>query len=198
MSVLPDELVTGSSDAEQPGWPARPVSVGTRRSALRLVTTRPGATEFPGAGRVPGGGGHPTVAGAGRQSSGQRPAARGPSGPGGRTSASFVGHEAPARMRLTRRGRIVVTMLMAGIATSLIAVIGLTAGGGAQAANHGRNGAGYQGMHQIVVQPGDTLWSIASRAEPSRDPRLVITEIENANSLTTGELRAGQVLWVPS
>jgi nucleoid-associated protein YgaU len=86
---------------------------------------------------------------------------------------------------------------MAVLATSLIAAVGLAAGGGAQAANHGRDGAGYRGMHQIVVQPGDTLWSIASRAEPSRDPRLVITEIENANALSTDEVRAGQVLWVP-
>jgi nucleoid-associated protein YgaU len=88
-------------------------------------------------------------------------------------------------------------MLMAVLATAFIAVVGLAVGGGAQAANHGRNGAGYQGMHQIVVQPGDTLWSIASRAEPSQDPRLVITEIQSANSLSTDEVRAGQVLWVP-
>jgi hypothetical protein len=100
-------------------------------------------------------------------------------------------------VRLTRRGRIVVAVLAVMLATAVMALIGMGVAGGAQAANHGRNGAGYQGMHQIVVRPGQTLWSIASKADPDADPRLVISEIMTANSMTSAVLQAGQLLWVP-
>jgi len=76
-------------------------------------------------------------------------------------------------------------------------LISLLASGGAQATNHGRARAGYQGMREIVVRPGQTLWSIASAAEPSADTRMVVQEIMTANTLTSGDIRAGQLLWVP-
>ena len=76
-------------------------------------------------------------------------------------------------------------------------LISLLVSGGAQATNHGRARAGYQGMHKIVVQPGQTLWSIASTAEPSADPRTVIQEIMTANALAGPNVTAGQLLWVP-
>jgi Tfp pilus assembly protein FimV len=83
----------------------------------------------------------------------------------------------------------------------VLATLALTIGSmslsGAQAANHGRPAAGYQDMRQIVVQPGQTLWSIAAQAEPSADPRQVIPEIMTANSLTSFNLQAGQLLWIP-
>jgi LysM domain len=102
-----------------------------------------------------------------------------------------------APLRLTRRGRLVVGVLAAILAAVVITLVGMAAPGGAQAANHGRAGAGYQGMRQIVVQPGQTLWSIASRAEPSADPRLVISQIMAANSMTSSAIVAGELLWVP-
>jgi len=76
-------------------------------------------------------------------------------------------------------------------------LISLLASGGAQATNNGQARAGYQGMHQIVVRPGQTLWSIASAAEPSADTRVVVQEIMTANALTSGAINAGQLLWVP-
>ena len=76
-------------------------------------------------------------------------------------------------VRLTRRGRLVASILAVGLAAVVLTVISIAAPGGAQAANHGRQGAGYQGMREIVVQPGQTLWSIAAKVEPSADPRLV-------------------------
>jgi Tfp pilus assembly protein FimV len=91
----------------------------------------------------------------------------------------------------------VVTAVAIFVATVVITVIGMAAPGGAQAANHGRPGAGYGGMHQIVVRPGQTLWSIAARAEPSADPRLVISQIMTANSMTSDVVEAGELLWVP-
>jgi hypothetical protein len=52
-------------------------------------------------------------------------------------------------------------------------------------------------MRQIVVQPGQTLWSIAVAAAPSADPRVVIPRIEEANSLGGSTVYPGETLWVP-
>jgi Tfp pilus assembly protein FimV len=46
-----------------------------------------------------------------------------------------------------------------------------------------------------VVQPGDTLWSIARRVAPGRDPRPVVDGMVEANDLHGG-LQAGQELVV--
>lgn len=102
----------------------------------------------------------------------------------------------PGSLRLTRRGRLVVAVLALLLATIAITVASMTMSG-AQAANHGRSGGGYAGMHQIVVQPGQTLWSIAAAAEPSADPRRVVGQIMTANSMTSSAVQAGELLWVP-
>jgi Tfp pilus assembly protein FimV len=47
-----------------------------------------------------------------------------------------------------------------------------------------------------VVEPGDTLWSIARRVAPGRDPRPVVDAMVEANHLHGG-LQAGQELSVP-
>jgi len=103
----------------------------------------------------------------------------------------------PAPLRLTRRGRVVVGTLIVTVVAAIALVVGLVVAGGAQATNHGQPGAGYQGMHQIVVRPGQTLWSIASAAEPQADPRDVVQQIMTANSMTGTTITAGQLLWVP-
>lgn len=104
---------------------------------------------------------------------------------------------ATAPLRLTRRGRVVVAALLIAALTVVVLVITLAASGGAEATNHGQARGGYQGMHQIVVQPGQTLWSIASAAEPSADPRAVVQEIMTANGMTNSTISIGQLLWVP-
>jgi hypothetical protein len=100
-------------------------------------------------------------------------------------------------IRLTRRGRVVVTSLLVAGLTVCALLISLLASGGAQATNHGQPKAGYQGMREVVVRPGQTLWSIASAAEPSADTRVVVQEIMTANALTSVDISAGQLLWVP-
>ena len=47
-----------------------------------------------------------------------------------------------------------------------------------------------------VVEPGDTLWSIARRVAPGRDPRPVVDGLIRANDLRAG-LQAGQELSIP-
>lgn len=48
-----------------------------------------------------------------------------------------------------------------------------------------------------VVQPGETLWSIAQDAAPADDPRPLIQAIEQANGVTAAELVPGLSLRVP-
>ena len=82
-------------------------------------------------------------------------------------------------------------------ATAAALLITLLASGGAQATNHGAARGGFEGMHQVVVQPGQTLWSIALQADPSADPRLIVQRIVAMNSLAGANITAGQHLLVP-
>jgi LysM repeat protein len=100
-------------------------------------------------------------------------------------------------IRLTRRGRAVVAGLVVTGLTIAALLASVLASGGAQATNHGQARAGYQGMHKVVVQPGQTLWSIALAAEPAADTRIVVGEIMTANALSSSTISAGQLLWVP-
>jgi hypothetical protein len=104
----------------------------------------------------------------------------------------------PGPIRLTRRGRAVVAALTILAATAVVLLLWLSLAGGAQASSHGQLArAGYRGMTQIVVRPGQTLWSLAAAAEPSADPRIVIQQIIDANALGGTTIRAGELLWVP-
>ena len=100
-------------------------------------------------------------------------------------------------VRLTRRGRRVVGGLAAGAAALAAFALSLALGGGALASSHASGGSPYQGMRQVVVQPGQNLWELATRAEPGADPRLVIPQIVSANALAGDAIYPGEQLWVP-
>ena len=50
-------------------------------------------------------------------------------------------------------------------------------------------------VEHIVVEPGDTLWSIARRIAPHADPRGVVDRL--ALELGTSDLEAGEMISVP-
>jgi LysM repeat protein len=50
----------------------------------------------------------------------------------------------------------------------------------------------------VVVQPGDTLWSIASQRYPSDDVRARVEDIERANGLSSPQIDAGETLRLPA
>ena len=79
----------------------------------------------------------------------------------------------PARLRLTRRGRVVLVLLPAVLALSS-AFVGMSAPF-AQADPTASSRA-------VVVRAGDSLWSIAERIAPSRDPRDVVAELERSTT----------------
>jgi LysM repeat protein len=53
------------------------------------------------------------------------------------------------------------------------------------------------GESSVVVQAGDTLWSIASSLNTDEDVRAVIDEIQRLNDLDGVDLVPGQVLQLP-
>ncbi|HXD82751.1 MAG TPA: LysM peptidoglycan-binding domain-containing protein [Candidatus Acidoferrum sp.] len=50
----------------------------------------------------------------------------------------------------------------------------------------------------VVVQPGDTLWSIAAQRYPSDDVRARVDDIEQANGLHSPVIEAGELLKLPT
>jgi Tfp pilus assembly protein FimV len=53
------------------------------------------------------------------------------------------------------------------------------------------------GSSTVVVQSGDTLWSLAQELAPTEDPRAVVDAIVDLNGLDGVGLVAGQVLQLP-
>ncbi|HWG61609.1 MAG TPA: LysM peptidoglycan-binding domain-containing protein [Streptosporangiaceae bacterium] len=101
-------------------------------------------------------------------------------------------------MRLTARGRRVVMAFAVLVLAAVATPFALSATTGAQAANHGVSAATVtSGMRQVVVRPGETLWSIALRTAPTADPRLVIQQIIDFNALGSEVVVPGERLWVP-
>ncbi|MBV9095089.1 MAG: LysM peptidoglycan-binding domain-containing protein [Streptosporangiaceae bacterium] len=111
-----------------------------------------------------------------------------------RASGRAVTATATVPLRLTRRGRVVV----AAAAALLVCVLSLLAAVAAQATSRSvAGGAGGQHLTQVTVRQGDSLWSVAERADPDADTRLVVRQIIKLNGLTGDTVLAGQRLWAP-
>lgn len=110
--------------------------------------------------------------------------------PVGATPRPSVEHAGTTR--LTRRGRLVVVGLSAGL---LLAAFSL--GRVDSEAAVPTEGASAPALTQTVVLPGETLWSIAEELAPDHDPREVVAAIRELNDLSGG-LVAGQQLLLPA
>ena len=99
-----------------------------------------------------------------------------------------------APLRLTRRGRAVIALA----AALLVTMVSLLLAGVAQATNDGPSPrAARENLVQVIVRPGQSLWSVAESADPDQDTRAVIQQIIDLNSLNGDTVFAGQQLWVP-
>jgi hypothetical protein len=94
--------------------------------------------------------------------------------------------EARAGVRLTRRGWA-AAVLAVGVA--LAGAIWLAYFSAVEASAPHRSPPS-----TVVVRPNETLWSIATRVAPDRDPRVVVLELERRNDLTDPTVHVGQVL----
>lgn len=97
------------------------------------------------------------------------------------------------KLRLTRRGRIVLGGLATVLTSALLAAAALF---GASSANASVEG-GEQEFGYVVVAPGATLWSVASELDPDADPRDLVSEIVQLNQLDGSGVLAGQPIAVP-
>ena len=91
------------------------------------------------------------------------------------------------RARLTMRGRLL--MVLVAVAVILLLLPGLARG-------DGPDRPARTAYTAYTVEAGDTLWGIARRVAPDRDPREVVDQMVRDNRLR-GSLQAGQQLLVP-
>lgn len=98
------------------------------------------------------------------------------------------------RLRITARGRRLLTALVAIPVAAAIAYAALT-GGSALASGEP---AGPAAFDTVTVQPGDTLWSIAGEIAPAADPRDVVAAVSRLNVIDGGVIAVGQHLAIPA
>jgi LysM repeat protein len=91
-------------------------------------------------------------------------------------------------LHLTRRGRLVAVLILLVLVTLAFSVGRVTS-----TALGAANGPG----HEVVVEQGDTLWSIAERLAPDSDPRTVANDLMALNGLASPSLEIGQHLRLP-
>lgn len=92
--------------------------------------------------------------------------------------------------RLTRRGRLTVTLLFLGLLLAAFTVWG-------QSSVATKEPGQSLPTRAVVVDEGDTLWGLASEVAPSGDVRAVVHEIEELNALSGASLQIGQELAIP-
>ena len=96
-----------------------------------------------------------------------------------------------APMRLTRRGRRLLTAISLAIvlSVSLPALVNMAGASNTSIGNQ-------QLTNWVTVQSGDTLWEIARSISPDRDPREVVWEIKQINAFSD-DLIAGERIHIP-
>lgn len=97
------------------------------------------------------------------------------------------------RLRLTRRGRVVLGLLVVLPIVVLLAALGV--GGSMAAAGSPGTAATFQ---HVTVDPGESLWQIAEEIAPKSDPRDVVQAIVDLNQLQSAVVYAGESLAIPT
>lgn len=95
-------------------------------------------------------------------------------------------------MHITRRGRLMVLALLVLFVLAAFS-LGRVSGSVAVAGD-----TAPPAHEEVVVQPGDTLWSLAREVAPGRDPRPVVDALRRLNELEGAGLTAGQRLLLPA
>ncbi|SEC10592.1 hypothetical protein SAMN04489806_2609 [Paramicrobacterium humi] len=106
---------------------------------------------------------------------------------------STAAKSSSVRVRLTRRGRAVVTALAA---LPLLVGVGVlsTNASSAFATSH----AAEQSFEYVTVGAGESLWGLAQRVAPNADPRDVVADIVRLNQLESSSVGAGARVAIPA
>lgn len=94
------------------------------------------------------------------------------------------------RLRITRRGRAVVTALVSAPIVAMLLALALS--GGEATATSGAVDAPV-----ITVQAGQTLWQLADSVAPEANPADVVADIITLNELSSAAVLPGQTLMLP-
>ncbi|WBU38886.1 LysM peptidoglycan-binding domain-containing protein [Homoserinibacter sp. YIM 151385] len=97
------------------------------------------------------------------------------------------------RLRITRRGRVVLGALVVLPVAALLAGLGLMNAGSAVASVEPGAELSY-----VTVMSGDSLWELAEAIEPEGDTRTLVDELVALNRLDGGALEAGQRIAIPA
>lgn len=93
-------------------------------------------------------------------------------------------------MRLTRRGRILLVVLVAAL---LLVVFSI-----GRASSQASSSAVKAAPATVVVQTGETLWQVARRVAPKADPRVTVQRIIDLNGLGgAADVHPGQQIVLP-
>jgi len=96
------------------------------------------------------------------------------------------------RLRLTRRGRAVLTGLTATPLVIAALVMAFAAGPAAATLDSADVSFEY-----VTVEAGQSMWQLAGELAPQADPREVIDRIVQLNQLESSDVYAGQQLALP-
>ena len=96
---------------------------------------------------------------------------------------------------LNRRGRLARFLVVLSLAVILLAGFAFQAGAGDVASSNADSRA--TNYVVLTVGSGDSIWSIARTVADGRDVRSVVDAIVTANSLSDGDVSAGQKIRVP-
>lgn len=97
-------------------------------------------------------------------------------------------------MRLTRRGRALLVAVVAALSLG-----GLWVGTRAMSlAAAGDVVPSHAGLPWVVVEQGDTLWTIADAVSAGDDADAVVGEIVRLNGLSSSLIRPGERLYIPA
>lgn len=96
-----------------------------------------------------------------------------------------------ASVRLTRRGHVAL------FAASCLALLGIVVGSGA-VADAAVGISPEPATALVLVEQGDSLWSIASVLDPDQDPRAMVQRIRELNGIGDWPIVPGQRLLVPA
>ena len=102
-----------------------------------------------------------------------------------------------ARLRITRRGRVVLAALASIPVVAVVTAVALFGANSAVADGVASSGA-TQAFDYVTVQAGETLWGLAEEIAPTADPRDVIADIERLNGVESSAVAPGQSLAIPA
>jgi hypothetical protein len=110
------------------------------------------------------------------------------------TSRMAKPRDVPMRIRINRRGRLVLRVGLALVIMLLVVAAVLV---WPRPASAGQGSAPMRVRYHVVL-PGETLWGLAATVDSDSDPRDVVAELVSLNALQSPSLRVGQRVALPA